>query len=202
MDWTKLADDSTLEKTSNALKKRGFEVMITNNREEAKRKVLELIPKRAEVMHMTSRTLSDIGIAQHIDESGDFESLKKRILAIEDKSEREAFRKKTLSPDYAIGSVHAITEDGQVLVASGTGSQLPAYVYGANNVIWVVGTQKVVKDLDSAFRRIYEHSLVLESERIRKEYGAPGSSVSKILLFEKERPGRIKLIFIKEALGF
>lgn len=202
MDWTKLADDKTIESTAEALRGRGIEVTVVENREEARNKVLEYIPKKSEVLHATSVTLETIGITRDIEESGEYDSLKKKINMIDDKERRDEIRRRMLSPDYVVGSVHAITETGQIVVASATGSQIPPYVYGANNVIWVVGAQKIVKNLDDAFKRIYEYTLERESERVRKAYNMPKSSVNKILVLEKEKPGRIKLIFVKEELGF
>lgn len=95
-----------------------------------------------------------------------------------------------------------MTEDGQVVIASATGSQLPSYAYGASNVIWVVGTQKIVKNLDEAMKRVYEYVFPLEKERAMKVAGMK-SSVNKILLINKEAtPGRIHIIFVQEKLGF
>ena len=102
----------------------------------------------------------------------------------------------------AIGSVHAVTEDGHILIASNTGSQLSAYVYGAENVIFIVGTNKIVKNTDDGIKRIYEHSFPLENERAKKAYGM-NSAVNKILILNKEfKQNRIKLVFVKEKLGF
>ncbi len=202
MDWTKLADDDTIEKTAKALKERGFDAIIVGNGEEAKRRALEMIPKKAEVMNATSITLEELGIVKEIEESGEYDSVRKKIKSVSDENERNEMRKRTMSPEYVIGSVHAVTEDGQVIIASASGSQIPPYVFGAKNVIWVVGTQKIVKNLDDALKRVYEHALPLESERVHKVYGMPHSSVSKILIYERERPGRVRLIFVKERLGF
>lgn len=202
MDWAQLASDSTIEKTADALKKRGMDVTIANSKDDARKMVLALVPKGAEVMHVSSTTLGEIGITKDLVESGEYDELGKKIRTISDEKERNILRKRTLSPDYVVGSVQAVTEDGQVIVVSATGSQIPPYVYGASNVIWVVGTQKIVKNLDEAFKRVYEYVLPLESERIRKAYGMPGSSVNKILIYEREKPGRIKLIFVKDKLGF
>ncbi len=202
MDWTQLADDATIGKTVNALKERGFEVIMVHNGAEAKAKALELVPKNAQVMDMTSITLRETGIAKEIQEGGEYDSVRKKIMAMTDEKERNAFRKNVLSPEYAIGSVQAITEDGQVVMASATGSQLPAYIYGAAHVIWVVSTQKIVKNLDEALKRVYEQALPLESERVKKEYGMSHSSVNKVLIYERERPGRVKIILVKEKLGF
>lgn len=174
---------------------------MVNDGKAAREKVLELMPQGAEVMEASSTTLEQIGITKEINESGRYKSLKKEIMSVVQKDMRDAFRRKSTSPDYSIGSIQAVTEDGQMVVASGSGSQIAPYVYGAANLILVVGTNKIVKDLDHAFKRIYGHSLVLESERMKKVYGT-GSSVNKILIIEKDQPNRIKLIFVKEALGF
>ena len=102
-----------------------------------------------------------------------------------------------------MGSVHAITEKGQVLVASATGSQLGPYSYGAEHVIWVAGTQKIVRDLDEANDRIFSYTLQKESERARKAYGVPGSTVAKLLVVNREvQPGRVTIVLVNERLGF
>lgn len=202
MAWTDVADSNTIEGTIAALKANGFNAIVVENGAEAKEAVLEIIPKGAEVMKMTSVTLDTIGVTSALEESGEYESLGKKIRSIEDPVERDRLRKALLSPQYAVGSVHAITSDGKVVIASASGSQLPAYTYGAEKVIWVVGAQKLVKNLDDAIKRIYEHSLKLESERVQKAYGMPRSSVNKILVYEREKPGRVNVIIVKEALGF
>lgn len=202
MEWDKVADDKTIEKTANALKQRGFEVFVVDNKEEAKKKVLELIPKKAEVLNVASVTLQQIGITKHIEESGDYDPLGARIRAISDENERNRLRKLSLSPEYGIGSVHAVTEDGQIVDVSASGSQIPVYSYGATNLILVVGAQKIVKNLDEALKRVYDYVLPLESERVREAYKMPGSSVNMILILEKSWKGRIKVIFVKEKLGF
>lgn len=201
MGWDELADESTLERTANSLRARGIDVIIAQSGEEAKNRLLELIPKGSEVMEVSSATLNQIGVTTEID-GGDYKSFRKMITAIDDKAERDRLRKQSLAPEYGIGSVQAVTESGQVFMVSASGSQLPVYSFGATHVIWVVGTQKIVKNLDDAYRRVYEYVLPLESERVKKAYGMPGSSVNEILIVEKAQPNRIKLIFVKEKLGF
>lgn len=202
MDWARLADDDALKRTAKALGERGVEVIIVNTREDAKKKLMELIPQGAEIMEGSSTTLGEISISKEIQEGSRYVSLKKRITSISNEEERHAARRASLSPAYMLGSVHAVTEEGEVLVASNSGSQLAPYAYGAANVIWVVGAQKVVKNLDEAFKRLREYVFPLEDARMRKAYGV-GSNISKILIFEKEvAPKRIKLIFVKEKLGF
>ena len=101
-----------------------------------------------------------------------------------------------------VGSVHAVTEDGKIVIASNSGSQLAPYAFSAAKVIWIVGTQKIVKNLDEAMKRIEEYTLKLEDERLMNVYGMH-SSIRKVLTINSEiMPGRITLIFVKEVLGF
>ena len=199
--WDQLADEKTVATTIEALKANGFEVYVAENREVAKQKVLELIPAGAEVMNMTSMTLEAINLAKSIAESGRFDSVRERLTEM---SEAQATEKRRLgtAPEWTIGSVHAVTQDGHLLIASRTGSQLPAYAYGAAHVIWAVGAQKIVKNTDEGMKRIYEHTFLLEDQRARKAYGV-GSGVNKILIINKEiQPKRATVILVKEKLGF
>lgn len=202
--WTQLADAATLEKTIASLKANNIDAFFVENKEEAKKKLLELLPLGSEVFTMTSMTLEAIGVLSEINESGNYDSVRKKLLSMNRETQGREMRKLGASPDWAIGSVHAVTEDGIVMIASNTGSQLAAYAQGAGNIIWVVGAQKIVKNQEEGFRRIYEHCLPLESKRMSEKLGKPfTSSVSKILTVSKEvRPGRTTLIFVREVLGF
>ena len=152
-------------------------------------------------MDMTSVTLDAISVSSEINESGKYDPVRGKLM-----DKNTPAREKRMfgaAPDFAIGSAHAVTEDGHIMVASNTGSQLPAYAYGAAKVIWIVGAQKIVKNIEEGFRRIYEYTLPLESERAKKAYGVAGSSVNKILIINKEvQPGRATVIFVNQALGF
>jgi len=203
MQYNIIPSDEIIQKAIASLKSNGIEAMVVENGEAAKAKTLELIPAQSEVMNMTSVTLETIGIPKEINESGRYASVRNQLNSMDRGTQSSEMQKLGAAPLYAIGSVHAVTQEGQVVIASNTGSQLPAYAYGAAKVIWVVGAQKIVKDLDAAFKRIYEYVLPLESERARKAYGVEGSNVSKLLIVNEEiAPGRIVIIFVKEALGF
>ena len=198
--WAKLPSKNTIDITIESLKNNGIDAHFVNTGEEAKAKVLSMIPSEAEVMNMTSVTLDTIGISKEL-ESKDYKLARDKLNS-QDISKRE---KKMIgaAPEYALGSAHAVTENGEIIVASNTGSQLPAYAYGSDHVILVVGAQKIVKNLDEGMKRLYEHTLPLESERARKAYSVPGSNVSKILIINKEiHKDRIHLIFVNEVLGF
>lgn len=171
--------------------------------EQAKTKVFEIIPKNANIMPMTSVTLEETGIANEINNSGNYDSVRNKLNKLNRETDSKKMKEIACIPDWAIGSIHALTEDGKLVIASNTGSQLPGYVYGADNVIFVIGTQKIVKDLDNAFERIYQYVLPKESERAKKAYGVPSSNVSKLLIINKEIiPSRIKVILINKILGF
>lgn len=202
--FDQLASDDQLDLAVKALKKNGLTIHVVNTGQEAKQKVSDLIPQNTEVLNMSSITLTTLGIDKEIMESGRYHAVKNKLLSMDSKTQQSEMRKLGAAPDYAIGSVHAVTQSGEVLIASLTGSQLPAYAYGAAHVIWVVGTQKLVADQEDGFKRIYDYVLPLESVRANKAYGITnGSSVNKVLIVNNENiKDRITLIFVKEKLGF
>ncbi len=154
-------------------------------------------------MDMTSVTLDEIGATNEIQNSGEYTALKPKLMQMNREIDSKRMQEMGAAPDYVIGSVHAVTEQGEVIIASMTGSQLPAYAFGANKVIWVIGTQKIVSNMEQGMKRLYEYTLPLESERAKIAYGVPGSSVNKILIINQEiNPERIKVIFVNEALGY
>jgi hypothetical protein len=201
--WLDIPNQQILDQTVAALKENGITAIVVENGAEAKAKVFELLPEKAEVMNMTSITLETIGVVKELHESGKYDVVKDKLMKMNRETQGSEMQKLGAAPDWAIGSVHAVTQTGQVIVASNTGSQLPAYAYGAAHVIWVVGAQKIVASLDEGMKRIYEHTLPLESERARKAYGSAGSFVSKLLIINKEvHPNRLQMIIVKEVLGF
>ena len=202
-DYKQVAADTAINEAAKHLAEHNFETFVVGTKEEAKAKVLELIPKGAEVMTMTSVTLEETGLAQAINESGEYEAVKPKLAAMDRATQGREMQKLGAAAQVSVGSVHAVTEDGKVLIASNSGSQLPGYAYGSDLVIWVVGAQKIVENTDAGIRRIYDYVLPLESERAHKAYGVPGSFVSKLLIYNKEpNPKRIKIVMVKEALGY
>lgn len=196
------ASQERIERTVHSLTLNGMDVFVVETGADAKIMVDGLIPKGAEVMNMTSVTLDAVGLAEEILESGKYVSLRKQLMAMDREKQSQEMKRLSVTPSWVIGSVQAVTEEGQVLIASGSGSQLPAYAYGAEKVIWIVGSQKLVKNLEEGMRRMYEYSLPLEDERARKAYGM-GSGVNKILIINKEpQQGRVTVVIVKEKLGF
>jgi L-lactate utilization protein LutC len=201
-NFGELATDESINKTKDALIKNGIEVFVVENGAEAKEKVLQIVPAGAEIMNMSSVTVDSIGLAKEINESGKYNSVRNQFAKMDAKTQGREMKKIGAAPEWVVGSVHAVTEDGKVIVVSATGSQLPAYVYGSSHVVWVVGAQKIVKDLDEGMKRINEYVFPLENERAQRVYGGP-SSINKTLIFNKEgTAGRITMIIVREKLGF
>jgi L-lactate utilization protein LutC len=176
--------------------------LIAENGSEAKRLFLELIPEGSEVFLGASVTLETLGIKDEIDKTGKYEALRPKMFAMNRETQGREIRKLGGAPDYAAGSVHAVTEDGHVLIASNTGSQLGSYATSAGKVIWVVGSQKIVKDINAGFRRLEEYVVPLEETHMQELYHV-GTNISKVLIVNREiRPNRITMIIVKEELGF
>jgi len=202
VEFSILASDERVRATTAALEANGFRTIVTDSGDEARRVVLELLPAGAEVFNATSGTLESIGLAEEIEQSDRFNAVRSHLFQLDRATQAHEMRVLGAAPDFVIGSVHAVTEHGQVLVASASGSQLAAYVYGAGSVIWVVGTQKLVRDIDEGLRRITEYSYPLEDARAIGAYGMH-STVNKLLVVHREfQPGRVTVVLVKENLGY
>jgi L-lactate utilization protein LutC len=202
MDYTRLASEEAVGRVAAALGKHSVAVVVVKDRHEAREKLMELIPEGAEIFPGTSTTLTEIGFTEYLQKNSRYNNLRGLMAAEPDAAKRGELRRRTIMADYFIGSVHAITEAGEVVTASRTGSQIGPYASGARHVIWVAGTQKIVPTLADALRRVREHSLPLEDARM-KSTGASGSSIGKILIFEDElQAGRVTLLLVREKLGF
>jgi L-lactate utilization protein LutC len=201
-EFAKLAIDERIERTSKALEANGIQTLVAENSAEAKRLFFELVPEGSEVFLGASVTLEQLGIVADVDQSGRFDALRPKMYAMNRETQGREIRKLISAPDFAAGSVHAVTEDGHVLIASNTGSQLGPYASGAGKVIWVVGAQKIVKNLDDGLRRLNEHVVPLEEEHMQQLYKV-GTAVNQMLVVNRaSRPGRITMILVKEELGF
>jgi hypothetical protein len=199
--FTALPDEQTLAATGVALEEHGFSVEVVDDLDAARAAVLARVPDGSSVMTNTSVTLNETGIADAINGSGRYESMRNKMMALDFATQVQEMKAIGGQPDYALGSVHAITHDGTLVIASASGSQLASYAWGAANVIFVVGAQKLVADLPAAHERIYQHSLKLEDARAQAAYGQH-SSVGKILEIHQELPGRIHIVLIRQPVGF
>lgn len=200
MEFSKLASDVQIEKTSAALRARGINVIIAQNSAEAKAAVLGLLPKDQEIFTGSSATVDALGISAEVD--ANYNSLRVKMSKMDYATQGGEMMKMGATPAVMIGSVHAVTEEGSIVVASATGSQLAGYASGAAQVIWVIGSQKIVPTLEKAMQRVEEYSLALEDERALNVYGV-NSGINKMLIIHREtNPNRTTLVIVKENLGF
>ncbi len=199
--FTTLPDAQDLAATVVALEEHGFSVEVVDGPDDARTAVLARIPAGSSVMTNTSVTLAETGIADAVNDGGAYESARNKMFALDFETQAQQMKAIGGQPDYALGSVHAVTRDGTLVIASASGSQLASYAWGAANVIFVVGAQKIVPDLAAAHQRIYQHSLKLEDARAQAAYGQH-SYVGKVLEIHQELPGRIHIVLVRQPLGY
>ncbi len=197
-----LADEARVKRAAAALEANGIKLFLAPDATEAKQIVLSLIPEGAQVHHGASQSLEETGILDAVEKSGRYEHLRPRIWSMDRETQADEIRRLGAAPDVMLGSVHAVTETGSLITASMSGSQLGPYVSGAGRVILVVGTQKIVSDLEEGLRRVDDYSLPLEDARAQAAYGIH-SAVNKVLIINREIvPGRITVVLVNEVLGF
>jgi len=200
--WGTRADDVRVKRAMAALQANGITVLRASDAAAAKRIVLDLIPDASPVHQGASQTLDVLGITYEIEKSGRYAALRPRIWSMDRETEADEIRRLGAAPDVMLGSVHAVTETGSLLAASMSGSQLGPYVSGAGRVILVVGTQKIVPDLEQGLLRINEYAWRLEDARAQAAYGIR-SAVNKVVIINREiTPGRITVVLVDEVLGF
>jgi hypothetical protein len=199
--FTALPDDQTLASTVVALEEHGFSVEVVDDLDAARAAVLARIPEGSSVMTNTSVTLQETGITDAVNDGGPYDSARNKMMALDFATQAQQMKAIGGQTEYSLGSVHAVTHDGTLVIASASGSQLASYAWGAANIIFVVGAQKLVPTLETAHERIYQHSLVLEDARAVATYGQ-NSSVGKILEIHQELPGRIHVVLIRQSVGY
>jgi LUD domain len=185
-----------------ALENNGITAMAVGSGEDARSAVLSILPVGAEVFNNTSRTLELAGLAEDIERSGLYQPLRPRLYQMDREMQGREMRQLSAAPDWVVGSAHAVTADGSLVIASASGSQLGPIVSGAGHVILVVGAQKIVPDLDTALRRIYEYCFPLEDARARQAYGVPSGVNNLLVISRAVFAGRLTAIMVNEVLGF
>jgi hypothetical protein len=198
-----IPDEATIQRTAEALLAKGYDVHIADDLAAARRFVLSLLPEGAEVGQGASVTLDELGVTAEIEGSGRYDAIRPKTRAM-DRTTAEGLRQMRRvggTPDYWLNSAQAVTEDGRIVVASNTGSQLGPIAFGAGNVIFAIGVHKIVPDLETAMRRIEEFSVPHENARMQALYGVD-TQLNKVLIVNKEfRPGRFAVVLIREAVG-
>ncbi|MBP9670591.1 lactate utilization protein [Candidatus Woesebacteria bacterium] len=205
MQYNQLASNESIQTTIGELAKHNVEAIVVDTKKGALEKIKQLIPAGVSVMNGTSTTLVEIGFVDYLKEGKHgWNNLHETILAEKDPAKQGQLRKESALSDYYLGSVHALSQTGEFVIASNTGSQLPHIVFTSQNLLFIVGAQKIVPTLSEALKRLEEYVVPLEDERSKQAYGAP-TTLNKIVIFKGESPmiGRkVKMIIVKESLGF
>jgi hypothetical protein len=201
VDFAAPATEVELETLAAKLRERNFEVVLVDNGAEAKAEVLKRLPEGAIVHSGKSKTLEDAGIFKELMESDRYDFVRKRTMKLDLRTQRDEIRKLGAAPDVQLGSVHAVTEAGQLVVTSASGSQIGPIASGAGKLILVIGSQKIVPDLDTAFRRIEDHVFPYEDARLREQMGV-GTMITRTLIIERDfMPGRTTIVLVREPIG-
>lgn len=205
MNYKTIPTKDIVEKTMNSLKKNGHLPEFFETKEEVLERIKELIPKGVSVMNGASRTLEDIGFIEYFKGNNHgWNNLHAEILAEKDVAKQNLLRKQSVLSDFYLGSAHAVTENGEILIASNSGSQLPHIVFTSENLIFVVGVQKITPTLSEAFNRLEKHVIPLENTRMQEVAGVD-TYPSKIVILNREPEfmGRKSyILFVNEELGF
>ena len=200
--YTSIASDEVIENAVKALNDNGFNAQVVESKEAAKDLVLSLVPKGSEVFTNTSVTLDEIGISEALN-GADYVSARDKMMALyAEPAKKKEMKRIASASDYVLGSVHAVTEDGKLMIASASGSQLPGEAYGADKVIFVVGAQKLVKNLATGLERIEEHVVPLEDTRAQAAYGSRTNFAKLLVLNAEVVPERTTVVVVKENVGF
>ena len=201
VDFAAPASEAELEALAEKLRARNFEVVIVQDGAEAKAEVLKRIPEGAQVHSGKSKTLEDAGLFKEFMEGDRFDFVRKRTMKLDPKTQRDEIRKLGAAPDVMVNSAHAVTEEGQIVITSASGSQIGPIASGAGRLILVIGSQKIVPDLDAAFRRIREHVFPYEDARLREAMGI-GTKITRTLILDQDfMPGRTTVILVREPIG-
>ena len=201
VDFAVPASEAELEAVAEKLRARNFEVVIVQDGAEAKAEVLKRIPEGAQVHSGKSKTLEDAGLFKEFMEGDRFDFVRKRTMKLDPKTQRDEIRKLGAAPDVMVNSAHAVTDEGQIVITSASGSQIGPIASGAGRLILVIGSQKIVPDLDAAFRRIREHVFPYEDARLREAMGI-GTKITRTLILDQDfMPGRTTVILVREPIG-
>ena len=205
MNYNLLAKKESVDKTLKSLNSKGIEAIVLENKVEALNRIKKFIFQGASVMNGSSKTLEQIGFIEYL-KSGKhgWNNLHEGILEEKDPKKQAILRRQSVLSDFYLGSVHALMENGEFIIASNTGSQLPHIVFTSPNLIFVVSTKKIVPDFTEAMKRLETHVVPLVNKENLEKYGTD-TSLNKVVIFKNENPKlnrKISMILVKEDLGF
>jgi LUD domain len=195
------ASADRVERVAEALRSHNIEAIVVDTSDAAREVVLAMIPEGSEVHTGKSKTLEDTGLLSELVESGRYDAIRPRLLKMDRQTQGREMRKLVAAPDFELGSVAAVTEDGALVAASATGSQLGAYAAGAGRLILIVGSQKIVADLDAALRRITEVVFPYENAQVQARLGVDTALEKVLVIFGEWQAGRTTVVLVREPVG-
>lgn len=195
------ASADRIERVAEALRSHNIEAIVVDTGDAAREVVLALIPGGAEVHTGKSKTLEDTGLFSELVESGRYDAIWPRLFKMDRQTQGREMRKLVAAPDFELGSVAAVTDDGALVAASATGSQLGAYAAGAGRLILIVGSQKIVADLDAALRRITEVAFPYENAQVRERLGVDTALEKVLVIYGEWQAGRTTVVLVREPVG-
>lgn len=199
--FAKPASEESIQRAASALREHNFSVEVFDTLAQARAYVISVLPKDQSILTASSETVRTSGLDEDINRSGKFNAVRPQLEKLDRNTQRAEMRKLSASPDVIVGSVHAVTEDGRMVAASASGSQLAPYASSAGKAIFMVGSQKVVPDIDAAMRRVQYYSYPKEDIRAREKYGRP-TALLKVLTLSGDWPGRSTVVIVREPAGY
>ena len=200
LEFARPASEATLEALAEKLRARNFEVVIVDDGAAAKAEVLSRVPEGSQVQTGKSKTLEDARIFDEFMNNEQYDFIRRRTLKMDRNTQRDEMRKAGAAPDFMVNSAHAVTEAGQIVMTSATGSQIGPIASGAGKLILVIGSQKVVPDLDVAFRRIEDYVIPYEEDRLNVAHGVAKMNRT-LILGGDHTPGRTTVILVRTPIG-
>lgn len=205
MQYNQLASAESIKTTIAKLAEHNIEGIEVVSGTAAMIKIKQFIPQGASVMNGSSVTLETIGFVDYLKEGKHgWNNLHSGIVVETDPAKQAQLRQQAIHADYYLGSVHALSETGEFIIASNTGSQLSHIVFTSKNLILVVGAQKIVPNLVEAMKRLEEYVIPLEEKHMQEKYGV-GTVPNKVVIFKGESKmmqRKIRVLIVKESLGF
>ena len=199
--FTAAAPSARIEHVAAALEAHNIEAIVVADGAEARERVIAMIPKGAEVHWAKSRTLDDVGLTADLIDPNRYAAIRPLYMAMDRATQGREIRKMMAAPDYMLGSAQAITDDGAIVAVSYSGSQMGPFSASSGRLILVIGSQKIVADLDEAFKRAREHVLPYEDARLREQLGVPTRLAKLLVNFEEPRRGRVTVVLVREPVG-
>jgi acyl-CoA hydrolase len=200
-EFTAPASAERIERLAATLESHNIEAIVVATGAEARDRVLAMIPIGSEVHWGTSATLDAIGVTEALLAEGRYDPVRPRYQAMDRATQGREIRKVMAAPDFMLASAQAITDDGELVIASYSASQIGPIALSAGRVILVVGSQKIVADLDEGIRRAREHVLPYESARLQERIGVPTRLAKLLVVYEEPRPGRVTVVLVREPVG-